>query len=271
MRSFLRRLIRVYKTVRARYAVEGLAASGHLLHDSMVHYARECSQQVVVMWERLWMRGASVPAIGRWCTRLASMFSPALRPRVHLARYYPHGYVSPRAVIRHTAFHHGSHVYIGDDVALLQDVEGQTIELADGVELYGRTELATGSGGSIRIGAGTHIQEGCRLIARLGSIHIGALVDIAPNCAFYSYNHGMDPYAPPMMQPLVSKGDITIEDGVWLGYGVVVLSGVRIGRGAVIGAGTVVCTDIPEYAIAGGVPARVIRYRHSTRHAVGQA
>jgi hypothetical protein len=55
----------------------------------------------------------------------------------------------------------------------------------------------TGRGGSIRIGSGTRIQEGCRLIARLGSIHIGALVDVAPNSAFYSCNHGVDPHALP--------------------------------------------------------------------------
>jgi acetyltransferase-like isoleucine patch superfamily enzyme len=52
-----------------------------------------------------------------------------------------------------------------------------------------------------------------------------------------------------------------LEDDVWLGLGVAVLEGVRIGRGAVIGAGAVVTRDIPAYAIAIGVPARVVRFR----------
>lgn len=60
-----------------------------------------------------------------------------------------------------------------------------------------------------------------------------------------------------------SKGDIIIEDDVWIGYRAVILSGVHIGQGAVISACAVVTKDIPPYAIAGGVPARIISYRFS--------
>lgn len=59
----------------------------------------------------------------------------------------------------------------------------------------------------------------------------------------------------------LSKGNIVIDDDVWIGFGVTILSGVHIGQGAVIAAGAVVVSDIPPYAIAGGVPARVIKYR----------
>ena len=59
----------------------------------------------------------------------------------------------------------------------------------------------------------------------------------------------------------LSKGPITVEDDVWLGFRVTVLSGVTVGRGAVVAAGSVVTKDIPPYSIVGGVPARVIRYR----------
>ncbi len=60
-----------------------------------------------------------------------------------------------------------------------------------------------------------------------------------------------------------SRGDITVGDDVWIGQNAVILSGVTIGRGAVIAAGAVVSKDVPPYAIAGGVPAKVIRYRFS--------
>lgn len=57
------------------------------------------------------------------------------------------------------------------------------------------------------------------------------------------------------------KGAIVIEDDVWIGESAIIMSGVHIGRGAVIGAGAVVTKDIPPYAVAVGVPAKVIKYR----------
>lgn len=58
-----------------------------------------------------------------------------------------------------------------------------------------------------------------------------------------------------------SKGDIVIEDDVWIGANSIILSGVRIGKGAIIGAGSVVTKDVQEYSIVCGNPAKLIRYR----------
>lgn len=58
-----------------------------------------------------------------------------------------------------------------------------------------------------------------------------------------------------------SKGDILVGDDVWIGENALILSGVKIGRGAVVGAASLVTKDIPPYAIAVGSPAKVIRYR----------
>jgi maltose O-acetyltransferase len=63
-----------------------------------------------------------------------------------------------------------------------------------------------------------------------------------------------------------SERDIIIGDDVWIGYGAQVLSGIHIGSHAIVGAGAVVTHDIPEYAVVGGVPARVIRMRNSVEH-----
>ena len=57
-----------------------------------------------------------------------------------------------------------------------------------------------------------------------------------------------------------SKGDIVIGDDVWIGYGAIIMSGVHVGQGAIIAAGSVVTKDIPDNAIAVGVPAKVVKY-----------
>lgn len=59
----------------------------------------------------------------------------------------------------------------------------------------------------------------------------------------------------------LSYGNIVVEDDVWIGYRSTIMSGVHIGQGAVVAAGAVVTKDVPPYAIVGGVPAKVIKYR----------
>lgn len=59
----------------------------------------------------------------------------------------------------------------------------------------------------------------------------------------------------------ICKGRIRVDDDVWLGYGATILSGVHIGRGAVVAAGSLVTKNVPPYAIVGGVPAKIIKYR----------
>ena len=61
----------------------------------------------------------------------------------------------------------------------------------------------------------------------------------------------------------LSKGKIIVEDDVWIGMNALILSGVKIGKGAIIGAGSVISKDIPPYAIAVGNPCKVIKYRFS--------
>jgi acetyltransferase-like isoleucine patch superfamily enzyme len=122
-------------------------------------------------------------------------------------------------------------------------------------------ELGAGSG-SITIGAHTHLQPGCILNALVSNIVIGSNCMIGAHCAFMPYQHGFTDCSRPMnKQPLTSRGDIVLEDDVWLGVRVTVMDGVVIGQGAIIGAGAVVTKDVPPYTIAAGVPARVIRDR----------
>jgi len=62
-----------------------------------------------------------------------------------------------------------------------------------------------------------------------------------------------------------SKGIIKIDDDVWIGYGATIMSGVHIEQGAVVAAGAVVTKDVPPYAVVGGVPAQIIKYRFENK------
>jgi acetyltransferase-like isoleucine patch superfamily enzyme len=207
---------------------------------------------------------AGLGPAGRLAMRIAGWFTPRYRGRRGLAGRNRLGYIAPTAVINERELRLGPHVFIDDGVIIHQDSDGGPIELGERTHLWRDNIIQTGAGGSITIGKNTHIQPRCVFSAFKGSIRIGSGVQIAPNCGFYPYDHGMAPGLPIGEQPLQSRGDIVIDDDAWLGFGVVVLSGVRIGRGAAVGAGSVVTHDIPDEAIAAGVPARVIRMRNQT-------
>lgn len=93
---------------------------------------------------------------------------------------------------------------------------------------------------------------------------VGNSVLIAPGCFITDHNHRRDPLAPIDTQGCES-GPVDIEDDVWLGAHVVVLPGVRIGRGAVVAAGSVVTKSVESMSVVGGVPARVIGSRSSLK------
>lgn len=181
-------------------------------------------------------------------------------------------YISPRAQIGCSRLEIGPGCFIDDYVTIYAHEGAQGgVYLGDDVSIYRWSVIELGKGeGSVRIGSQTHIQAGCNLNAFVGNIVIGANCMIAPRCAFMPYQHSFaDVHRPMREQPLTSRGDVVIEDDVWLGLNVCVMDGVTIGRGAVVGAGAVVTKDIPPYAMAGGVPARVIRFRGTQESDVG--
>lgn len=120
--------------------------------------------------------------------------------------------------------------------------------------------------GSVTIGKFTQINPFTVIYGGIG-IEIGNDVMIAPHCMIVSGNHNYKDLSQPMRHSgYIYKGPkIVIEDDVWIGAHSTVLDGVRIGRGAVIAANSVVKSDVPEYKIYAGNPAREIGDRKNLR------
>jgi acetyltransferase-like isoleucine patch superfamily enzyme len=218
-------------------------------------------EAAVRYWRRFWMQLSGIPYGRRIVTRIALVGMPSGFQRHVLAGFGSHGFISHTATINLDRVKTGKNVFIDDRVLIYQEPHAGIVELADRVKIHEDTHILVGRGGSVIVGADTSIHRGCQIESYEASIKIGCRVEIAPRCAFQSFDHGMAPELPIGKQPLTTKGPILIEDDAWLGYGVIVLSGVCIGKGAVIGAGSVVTRDVPSAAIAVGIPARVVRMR----------
>jgi acetyltransferase-like isoleucine patch superfamily enzyme len=89
-------------------------------------------------------------------------------------------------------------------------------------------------------------------------LEIGSHCLIGPGCFLTDADHGTSTDGPVGKQPMRSRPTV-LEDNVWLGAGVIVLKGVRIGNGAVVGAGAVVTHDVGAGAVVAGVPARLLK------------
>ena len=211
---------------------------------------------------QLLMNLSGVPVVGRAALHLAGALVGPYKDRRILAKITSHSYISPASQVHCRKLTLGKSCFVDDRVTIYAHPDGGEVRLGDRVHLYRDTIIEIGAGGSVTIGDDTHIQAGCNLKGFLGSLIIGRNVQLAPRCGFSPYEHNIeDPNTPIQKQGIRSKGPITLDDDVWLGLNVSVLEGVHIGRGAVIGANSVVTKDIPELAIAVGVPAQVIRYR----------
>lgn len=145
---------------------------------------------------------------------------------------------------------------------------------ATGISLLGCRHMRFGNG--VRIGRGCflsaedgkleladeaalspHVHVG----ADHGLIRIGRQTAIGPGTVIRAANHRFADVSRPIMRQGHEYGEIIIEDDVWIGANCVITPNVRIGRGAVVGAGAVVTRDVPPYTVVGGVPARPISRR----------
>ena len=150
----------------------------------------------------------------------------------------------------------GKNVYIGKHCAL----KGKSnIVLDDGVTVRPYAQIWSG-GGTVRIGRGSEIGERCR-ISIANSLEIGEKVLLSPNVYITDCDHEYRNIDVPVIeQGIVQKGQaVSIGDGSYIGINTVIVGNVKIGKHCVIGANSVVTKDVPDYSVAVGIPARVIK------------
>lgn len=115
-----------------------------------------------------------------------------------------------------------------------------------------------GLGGGISIGSGSGLGVNCLVH---GPLEIGENVMMGPEVVIFTHTHNYNRTDIPMREQGSNIAKVTIGNDVWIGMRAIIMPGVNIGAGVIIGAGAVVTKDIPDYAVVGGVPAKVIRYR----------
>jgi acetyltransferase-like isoleucine patch superfamily enzyme len=152
----------------------------------------------------------------------------------------------------------------------------------DGPVFFGkRLELEIGKRGAIRFGRFTWIGDGTKIRCHEGVVEIGAKTVLGQECTisaykqvcigeqcvvadramFIDFDHGVTEVERPIRKQGIYMRPVQVGSNVWIGYGACVLRGARVGDNAVLGTYTVVTKDVPANAVAGGLPARVIRMR----------
>ena len=119
---------------------------------------------------------------------------------------------------------------------------------------------------NIYIGKGTNVKIGkqCQINENvfIQGATISDFVMIAPNVSILNSTHNFNKIEIPMvMQGTAIQENPIIEDDVWLGRSVIVLPGIKIGKGSIVAAGAVVTKDVKPFSVIGGVPAKLIKFR----------
>lgn len=166
----------------------------------------------------------------------------------------------------HVTLRHPHKITLGDNVVIddgccldAKGTDNRGIAIADGV-FIGRNTILSCKNGDIVIGENANIGFNVEIFSA-ARVTIGKNVLIAAYTYLVGGDHLYDRVDVPVLYQGRTARGIEIGDNVWLGAHVVVTDGSTIGRDAIIGAGAVVVGEIPEFAVAAGVPARVIRDR----------
>jgi len=166
-----------------------------------------------------------------------------------------------------SAEHHGLNIhstaYVSDTAVIQPSVRGSFFNIGAHTQIYDFVVIkAVGGSGNVSIGEHCYINPHCTLFSGNG-ITFGDYVLVAPGCVIAPTNHAYSSRREVMRHQgfMPSKGGVVIEDDVWIGANTTILDGARIGRGAIIAAGSVVMGEVGAFEIWGGVPARLLRSR----------
>ena len=118
--------------------------------------------------------------------------------------------------------------------------------------------------GFVSIGAKTVLGQECTISA-FQHVSIGRECVIADRVMMIDFDHGVVDVERPIREQGIYKRDVRVGHNVWIGYGACILRGVSVGDNAIIGTNSVVTNDVPDNAVVGGVPARLIRMRKQPR------
>ena len=114
--------------------------------------------------------------------------------------------------------------------------------------------------GEVRIGAKTVLGQECTISA-FQHVSIGRECIVADRVMLIDFDHGVVDVEQPIRVQGIYKRDVRVGHNVWIGYGACFLRGVTVGDNAIIGTNAVVTRDVPDNAVVGGLPARVLRMR----------
>ena len=172
---------------------------------------------------------------------------------------------------RHVQISHGNHIHCGKNVKFEDYSEihglcteeiiiGDNVTISRGVMIRPSSYYGKDCGVGLVIGSHSSFGPYC-FIGCSGKIVIGENVMFGPKCSLFAENHVFSDINRTIKSQGVNNKGIIVEDDCWIGSNVVILDGVRIGRGSVIGAGTLISKDIPAGSIILDQRQKLIRRR----------
>jgi len=159
----------------------------------------------------------------------------------------------------------GKTFFLGD-YAEINALSKNGITIGNNVSIHRNTIIdCTGGiqciGEGLLIGNNVGISPNCFIQVR-GSVKIGNNVIFGPDSKIFSESHNHSNTNTFINEQGVTRKDVTIEDGVWIGAGATILNGVTVGKNSIIAACSLVNKDVPAYSIVAGIPAKIVKNRN---------